>query len=228
MDKEVKGKVAEWVGGGLTVSEIHQRLEEECGLHLTRVDVHMLVGDLEDVSAQTASQTVSNPNTERSKQRAAVDYLEQRLRQSNFERRIGARIPVLFRWLLFIPAGLATGVFAFAMILIAWILIAPISGDEDAMGFGGMSAGFFGGFASVWVGMIVAPRGARMVAAIMGGACVVLTAVVLFLVWRMHDFESRLSALIGAGIYSASAVIAAIVFGRSHDTAQRQKRKPGA
>jgi hypothetical protein len=225
MDEELRKKVAEWILQGFTVSEIHQRLEAECGLRLTRLEVRMLVGDLERGSPQTVSAAQSSPNTGPIEQSRVIDYLEQRLRTSAFERCVGARIPVSFRWLFFIPAGLVTGVCVFGVTLVAWTLIAPMSGDEDVMAFGGMAAGLFGGFSSVLVGMLVAPRGARIVAGIMGGACLVLTAIVLFLVWSRLDAVNRVCSLIGGGIYSFCAVVIGIVFGRSEYAGQRQKRK---
>jgi hypothetical protein len=139
-----------------------------------------------------------------------VDYFEQRLRATEFERWISSRIPAVFRWMFFIPVGLVVGVGIFAVSL----LVAPMSGDEDVTNFAGMAAGFLGGFSSVLVGIVVAPRGGRVVAACMGGACIALTAVILLFAWKSHNFEIRMGTLIGGGIYSACAVVAAVVLGK--------------
>jgi hypothetical protein len=156
-----------------------------------------------------------------------IDYFEERLRASTLERCIAARIPVLFRWLLFVPTGLVTGVCGFAITLVLWVLFAPISGDEDAISFGGIAAGALGGLSSVLVGMIVAPHATRVVAFIMAGASVVLTATVLLLAWRSHDFENRMASLVDGGIYSSCAVIAAFVFGKPEDPELQPNKNKG-
>ena len=130
----------------------------------------------------------------------------------------------VIRWLLFIPAGLVTGTIAFA--IVAATLTGPIPrGDKDLLSFGGVTAELLGGVSSVLVGMFVAPRGARIVAGIiMDGACVVLAAIVAYVGWGVNDPGIRIYPLIGGVIYSSSAVITSIVFGRLDAARQRQKR----
>jgi hypothetical protein len=46
LDDEQRKKVAEWIKQGLKLSEIQNRLGSELGLHLTYMDVRLLVDDL--------------------------------------------------------------------------------------------------------------------------------------------------------------------------------------
>jgi hypothetical protein len=219
---EDRKKVADWIDGGLTVSEIHQRLEAECGLHLTRLEARLLVADLEQSAEEGASPITSASATEavkegvpvienstwRWKPDPKVDYVEKRMRESCFERNLAGRIPVLIRWLLFVPTGLGAGVLIILIILLAFMIVP----DEDVRSFGGISAGMLAGFSSVYIGMAVAPRNARKVAIVMGGACVVLTVSVFAWAWRFQNFENRLCFFIAGGTYCCSAVINAIVW----------------
>src|SRR5437899_11669655 len=46
LDDAQRRKVAEWIAQGLKLSEIQNRLASELGLHLTYMDVRLLVDDL--------------------------------------------------------------------------------------------------------------------------------------------------------------------------------------
>ncbi len=46
LDEAQRKKVSEWIGQGLKLSEIQNRLAEELGLRLTYMDVRLLVDDL--------------------------------------------------------------------------------------------------------------------------------------------------------------------------------------
>lgn len=124
------------------------------------------------------------------------------------ERRLGADNAAFLRWLLFLPVGLAVGIVAFG----AFILVAKGSGDSDVAAIGGLAAGFIGGFCSVLVGLATAPRFSRVVAVIMAVACIALASVLFCWAQASHKQEFVLSAGIAGGIYSFSAVVAAVSF----------------
>src|SRR5260221_14371842 len=116
------------------------------------------------------------------------------------ERHLGARGAKAVRWLIFLPAGLAVGVVAFA----ALILIASGSGDEDVAAIGGRVAGAGGGFLGVLVGLATAPGCRRVVAVVMAAACVAF-AVGLFC-WARASHNNKLVLLTGiAGDFTALA-----------------------
>jgi transposase len=46
LDDAQRTKVTEWIAQGLKLSEIQSRLGSELGLHLTYMDVRLLVDDL--------------------------------------------------------------------------------------------------------------------------------------------------------------------------------------
>src|SRR5262245_17959750 len=46
LDESQRKKVAEWIGQGLKLSEIQNRLDSELGLRLTYMEVRLLVDDL--------------------------------------------------------------------------------------------------------------------------------------------------------------------------------------
>src|SRR5919197_4497994 len=46
LDDAQKRTVAEWIAQGLKLSEIQKRLSEELGLHLTYMEIRLLVDDL--------------------------------------------------------------------------------------------------------------------------------------------------------------------------------------
>jgi len=118
----------------------------------------------------------------------------------------------IIRWLLFIPAGLFIGGFAFG--IVAAILTPPIPrGDSDLLSFGGVAAELISGFSSVLAGVVVAPYRTRIVASIaMGGASVAVSAMVLSVIWTMDIPNDRIYLLIAWVIYSSSAFITSIVF----------------
>jgi hypothetical protein len=106
MDAELKKQVADWMAGGASVAEIHKRLEAQSRLNLSRLDVRILVSDLECGTAQPASQSVSAPTTELLEQNGAIGNLEKGHRATFLRRCKNALMPVSFRWLLCIPVGL--------------------------------------------------------------------------------------------------------------------------
>ena len=122
------------------------------------------------------------------------------------ERLLGASTATFIRWLLFLPAGLVTGIVAFAI----FVVVAWGSGDEDVSSMGGLFAGAIGGACSVLVGLTVAPRYPRVVAVIMATACVALATALYCWTRASYKGELLLSAAITGGIYSFTAVVAAV------------------
>ena len=190
----------------MTVSEIDERLETELGVRLSRLELRVLVADLERCSTVAAPHKTGNSlgkdrsasiDTVALKSAPNADYLEMRLRESSVERQLALYIRPTIRWFLFVPGGLAAGVLAFVVVLFGFMIV-PVA---DVVSFGGLGAGLIGGLSTVYVGMIIAPRNARIIALVMGAASVVLTAVFLLYAWHMPEFENSLASLICAGTY---------------------------
>ena len=126
-----------------------------------------------------------------------------------FKRLSGSLEPsttAFIRWLLFLPAGLLTGAVAFGI----FTLVARGSDDEDVSSMGGVLAGALGGACSVLIGIAVAPRYPRVVAIIMATACSGLATSLYCWTRASCKGELALSAAIVGGVYSFSAIAAAV------------------
>ncbi len=67
LDEQQKWKIAEWIDQGMKLSEIQSRLASEIGIHMTYMDVRLLVNDLKltpkdpDIPAKIVPSTLGSP-----------------------------------------------------------------------------------------------------------------------------------------------------------------------
>jgi|SRR5712671_2946837 len=128
------------------------------------------------------------------------------------EQSLGVEGATFVRWLLFMPAGLVSGI-----ALSAWFsFLVTFSNDSDIELWGFVISGFCGGFCSVLVGQTIAPRYPRIVAVIMASVIVALTIVFVCWVKAKHDSGFVLPAEIAGGVYSLGAVMTSVIFVRHH------------
>jgi hypothetical protein len=109
----------------------------------------------------------------------------------------------LVRWLLFLPAGLASGIALFS-IFIFWTMW---SADSDIAYVGFYIGGVAGGMCSVFVALHMAPSHSRIVAAIMAIVCLTLATVLIW--WAKVSHKDLFIFIVPAAIYSIGAVVTA-------------------
>jgi len=117
---------------------------------------------------------------------------------------LGLPAMLFARWLLFIPAGLISGIALCAYIA----LMCGFSGDSDIEMVGVYFGLVAGGCCSVLVGMRVSPAYPRVVAVSMGFVCLSFSAVVLW--WATSTQKDLFIFYLSAALYSIGATLTAL------------------
>lgn len=125
----------------------------------------------------------------------------------------------LIRWVIFIPAALVAGGTTFFVIMgLVDSLTAqsrPGGGDREFLSLWGVSAELISGFLSILIGMLMAPRGKRIIAVnILAVVCVIVTGILTDMAMGMDDPDVRLYPAFGWMIFGASVVITSVVICR--------------